>query len=485
MIPLRSFRVQLALRISWVVMLLALVGSGVGYLAVRRILYGRLDATLVRLAGIEAAATTDSPGDSVHFHEEVVIGRDLGEEMSLPRYAEVWTLDGEPVIRTSNLNTRDLSLPEPVRARVATTGKPELFDLDWDGQSYRSVLYPLGRIGPQHRVHLLQVAVSTSQTASVLRNIVVMLVGLVAIGSAAGGGLGWWIAGRAVRPVVEIIQQAETLEAGRPSHHIATSADIDELSRLVSVLNAMLARLDATFDDQRRFLADAGHAIKTPLTVLRGDVDVALRKPRSREEYEAVLRQTGDDLRKVSGLAEDLIMLARSDSGALAPDRQGVPVRSLLTAVADRFESLARDTGSELTVDASLSLVVQGDLTLLDRAVSNLVDNAIRYGGAGRRIVLAGGAQSDGSVRLRVTDDGPGITRVEQARVFERFYRGQHGKRTALGSGLGLPIVAAIIESLGGTVSVQSTPGRGTTVTLECPGDNDRRDDLITNADTM
>lgn len=469
MINPRSFRTRLAIRFGSALSLLMLLASVLGYLALRRTMYQRLDAILLRLAAIEAAATADSPDETIHFHDEVFLSVGPGHETILSRYAQVWTTDGEPVVRTGNLEGRNLPLSADVREQVVRSGTAQLFQFEWGASRYRSVLYSLGIIGRQRQLYLLQVAVSSTQTEGVLRGVLASLAALVVIGSAAGGWLGWWLAGYAVRPVLEITHQAEKLEASRPGHHITAHADTEELSRLVSVLNAMLARINTVLESQRRFLADAGHAIKTPLTILRGDVDVALRKPRSPAEYESVLQQTRDDLREVSVLAEDLITLARSDSGALAPDRHNVPVEPLLARVAGKFERIVRDAGAQLIIEAPPELVVESDSPLLERAVSYLVDNAIKYGRDGGRIVLSADTRSDDWVQIQVADNGLGVPIEEQARLFERFYRGEPGRLAARGSGLGLAIVKAIVESLGGKVEMASAPGHGTTITLVCP----------------
>ncbi len=254
-------------------------------------------------------------------------------------------------------------------------------------------------------------------------------------------------------------------------HRLTASADTDELSRLISVLNSMLGRIDAAFDNQRRFLADAGHEIKTPLTILRGDVEVALRRERSSAEYQAILGQTLEDLKGVSALAEDLITLARSDSGGLEPRLGELPVDRLLNRVADRYASLARQAGIELDVRGGDGLLVRGDPGLLERAVTNLVDNAIKYGGG--RVTLSA-VRLDGRLRITVADDGPGIPSEERPHLFERFYRGETGRRAARGSGLGLAIVQAIVDAHGGSVEFESEPGRGTSVSLLLPQEQDR-----------
>lgn len=466
MISFRSFRARLALPFGAALSLVMLIGSLVGYFALRQILYQRLDGILLRLAAIEAAATADSPDESVHFHDEVFLSAGPGHETILSRYAQVWTLDGKPVVRTQNLEGRDLPLPAAVRERVGRSRTPELFQVEWSGSRYRAALYPLGLIGPQHRLHLLQVAASTRETDALLRRVAGVLVALVVAGFTVGGGLGWWLAGYALRPVLAIIEQAEALEPRAAGQQIRVHTDTDELRRLVGVLNAALARIDAAFEAQRRFIADAGHAIKTPITILRGDVDVALRRARSADEYMAVLRQAREDLREVSVLAEDLITLARSDSGALEVAREVVDVDSLFSRVMRKFDGAARRAGTKLERETPTGLTVIADPELLERALSNVVDNAIRYAGNAGPIRLAAAPAPDGCVALRVTDHGPGVPLAERARVFDRFYRGDPTRER--GSGLGLAIVKAIMESLGGQVTLEAAPTGGTTVTLVC-----------------
>lgn len=469
----RSFRGRLALRFGGTLMILALAGSVIGYVALREILYAQLDGSLARLAEIEAAATADTQDSTVHFHEELFVSA-TDREVSLTRYAEIWNVDGDPVLRTRNLQAADLPLAEGILTRVASADEPELFGFEWRGRGFRAVIYPLGLIGSQHQAHLLQVAAPTDHLEAVLDRFLI-LVGLVSVaGAAAAAGLGWWLAGRAVRPVMEVIQQAESLEMSRGEHRITAETDTEELARLVSVLNAMLARIDQAFENQRRFLADAGHEIRTPLTILRGDLDVALRRRRSPEEYEAVLRQTLGDLREASSLADDLITLARSESGGLEPQPAEVPVRRLLARIAEKYARVADEAGTELTLDVDDRLAVFADPGLLERALGNLVDNAIKYGGPEGHVSVSAHSENGGRVGIAVRDDGPGIPAEERGRLFERFYRGEAGRRSVRGSGLGLAIVKAVVEAHGGQVSLESTPGQGTSIHLSLPAEAER-----------
>lgn len=475
----RSFRARLALRFGAALGVTAALGCLGGYLTLRSTLYERLDGVVLRLASIEAAATADSPDESVHFHDAVFATGPVSSDSVLARYAEVWTLAGDPVVHTNNLGTRHLPLPEGVRRRVAATDQPELFTITFDGGRYRSVLYPLGLIGPQHQSHLLQVATSTHETDVTLERAAGFLVALAMGGFALGGALGWWLAGYAVRPVLAIIREAEQMNAVGHGHRIAVEADTSELQRLVAVLNGLLRRLDGVLEGQRRFLADAGHAIKTPLTVLRGDVDVALRKERAPEEYRRVLAQTLADLRDTSALAEDLITLARTDAEpahAVRAARAWADVGAVLAAVHGRFEAAAVRAGAVLTVDTPpAELLACVDPALLERALGNVVDNAVKYSGA-TRIVLTCGSAPHQRVTLTVRDDGCGIPPVEQGRVFDRFFRGAAG-RARSGSGLGLAIARGLVESAGGSVSLDSTPGEGVTVRFVLPAPAPAGDD--------
>ncbi|MEE9576520.1 MAG: ATP-binding protein [Gemmatimonadota bacterium] len=466
----RSFRGQLALRFGLTVLAVAAAGSTVGYFALRNLLLDQVDRTLLRLASIEASSAAASADTTVHFHDEVFLRSGSGSDAILNRFAQVWSLSGAPVLRTSNLGDRDLPLSQDVRMRVVTTERPELFSVEWNGDGFRGILYPLGLVGRQHELHLLQVLVSTEQADQVLANFRSLLALLAVAGAAISMALGWWLAGSAIRPVMDTIQQAEAIELTGGKHRIETTAQTEEMDRLVVVLNSMLARIDATFEAERRFLADVGHEIRTPLTVLRGDVEVALRRRRSREEYEGILEQSLEDIKGVSALADDLIMLARGESGALTPELGPIDVEGLLRKVAEKYRGAAASAGAALEVECEPDAVVIGDRQLLQRAIGNLVDNAIKYGTDGGRITLAARPTNAGDVTLTVADRGPGIPESERPNLFDRFERGESGRRRARGSGLGLSIVKTIAETHGASVALRDTEGGGATFELRLQG---------------
>jgi len=471
-----TFRGRLARRFTLAMAALLAAVFALGFLALRQLLYERLDGLLLRLASIEAAATSDTPDDKVHFHDQLFLAGGPSHEDIQSRYAQVWRTDGASVLRSANLGDQDLPLPTPVRNEVVRSGTPILHTLMLRGERFRAVVYPLGLVGPQHRLHLLQVATSTEETDAMLRRALWVLVALVLVGSAVGGWVAWWMAGLAVRPVLSIIQQAEALEATVTGHQLYAQTDSRELDRLVSVLNAMLGRIDAVLERQVRFLADAGHAIKTPLTVLRGDLDVALRQPRSTEEYHSLLTQTLSDLKDTSALAEDLIVLARLDGTPVLDPPPETDLTTVVAAVVNAHETGVTVGGGRLTltIETDGPAAVRVEEQLLARALGNLIDNAIRYGRPSGNIAVVLYRNPTQQFVVTVEDDGPGIPSAEQSRLFERFYRGVHGRATAPGSGLGLAIAKAIAEGAGGDLQYTSAPTGGAIFTIELPSSTPR-----------
>jgi signal transduction histidine kinase len=227
----------------------------------------------------------------------------------------------------------------------------------------------------------------------------------------------------------------------------------------------MLARLDAGLERERRFVAEASHELRTPLSLLKTELELALRRPRSPEELRAAIASAHEETDRLAALAEDLLVLARSDEGELQIDPQPVAVRELLQTLAGRFAARAAEAGLSLEVEAPKDLSTLGDRGRLDQALGNLVDNALRYGAGTVRLEAR---RDNGSVALLVSDEGQGFAAEFLPRAFERFSRADGG-RVRGAAGLGLAIVDAIARAHGGTASAGNTPDGGAQVTLRLP----------------
>jgi signal transduction histidine kinase len=232
----------------------------------------------------------------------------------------------------------------------------------------------------------------------------------------------------------------------------------------------MLARLEAALERERDFVADAGHELRTPLTLLRTELELALRHASSPDELREAIRTSSNEVDRLAQLAEDLLLIARSERGKLDLQLETLDSSGLLEAVATRFEWRAHEAGRRVTVVTGPRFRLHGDRLRLEQALANLVENALRHGGGDVRLSAAG---VDGVVELHVTDDGAGFPPQFLDRAFERFARAD-GARSGESAGLGLSIVRMIAEAHGGGAHVANTNGRGADAWIVIPRAGER-----------
>ena len=277
--------------------------------------------------------------------------------------------------------------------------------------------------------------------------------------------LGYGLAAAALRPVEAMRRRAASIGGSTPGTRLPMPKSRDEVSRLAETLNEMLARLEAALDHERRFVDDASHELRTPLALLRTELEVALRHPRSRDELERALRSAAEDAERLSRLAEDLLLFARSDEGRLPVRCVEVGAKKLLDDVAARFWSRAREADRAMRVDVSGDPKVDADPARIEQALGNLVANALAYGAGA--VVLSARAE-DGRVELHVTDEGPGVPPDFLPRAFDRFSRADEA-RGGGGTGLGLAIVDLIARAHNGRAGLANRPGAGADAWISLP----------------
>jgi heavy metal sensor kinase len=275
--------------------------------------------------------------------------------------------------------------------------------------------------------------------------------------------IGYLLAAGALRPVDRMRARAAAMSASRLSERLPVARSHDEVSRLGETLNDMLGRLETAMERERSFVADASHELRTPLAHLQAEVELALEAPRTRAQLEAALREVGIETDRLSQLAADLLLLARSDKGKLPLRLDEVPLDVLLEGVAARFERRARDANRSFEIDAP-QIGVRVDRLRLEQALGNLVENALRHGGGTIRIRAA---REGDTLEIDVMDDGPGFPPSFTEHAFERFSRAEQS-RSSGGTGLGLAIVAAIASAHGGTAEIV-TANRGAQIRLRIP----------------
>jgi len=318
-------------------------------------------------------------------------------------------------------------------------------------------------------VNVVRVGMSLENMQQTKKRFLLIMAGLLPVSLLLSGGGGWLLAGRALRPIDHMTRSANKISAEHLNQRLVVSGSEDELDRLAGTINDMLDRIDGTLQEMRRFSADASHELQTPLTILKGEIEVALLKRRTPSEYERVLHSCLEEIERINKLVEGLLLLARADGGALKLDLQPVDMAQLTRKLCSQLHSLARQHDVELRHTALNSVVVDGDELQLQRMLMNLLDNGIKYSPAGGRVSVSV-EKVEKSAVLRVDDSGAGFSPGEVEKIFDRFHRApQARQRDSRGSGLGLSIARSIALAHGGDIKAESEPGSGTTFTVTLP----------------
>ncbi len=328
-------------------------------------------------------------------------------------------------------------------------------------------LYPDPVTGFVYSQQVVNGAVASARAQTLERLQFFSILGFLAL-IAGGAAAGSVVAGRALRPISELVGVARRISGRNLKERITLDHADEELRQLGDAFNDMVERLDDAFERQRRFVADASHELRTPLTTLQIGLDsVRLDPDASLDDYRQVADEAKAATVRIHRLVEDLLALAEGD----APLPQArVDLSSLAEAVAEEMEPLGERRGVQVLCAVRPGTVVLGDPLSLRRALTNLVENGIRYNREGGHVVIEDAGLSPDWVQLAVRDSGIGIPAEEQEKVFDRFYRVDRSRsRAEGGSGLGLSIVTKIAAEHGGRIDLQSEPGVGSRFVLTLP----------------
>ena len=295
---------------------------------------------------------------------------------------------------------------------------------------------------------------------------VVLILGLPLIVGLAGVG-GYVLARRALTPIDHLAADARRITAERLHERLSVANEHDEIGRLAAVINDTFARLESSFDQLRRFTADASHEMRTPLSVIRGIGELGLGETRTPAEYKEAIGSMLEEVDRLTRLVDTLLQLSRGDAGTVRLSPESLDLSDLARDVASSLAILAEERRQRLQVDAPQPVPVRVDRLVLRDAIANLVDNAIKYGPRGSQIDIAVRADTAGAA-LTVSDQGPGIAVEHRERIFDRFYRVDEGRsRGTGGTGLGLAIARWAVEANGGQIScVPAGEGAAFRITL-------------------
>ncbi len=466
-----SFRARLTLR--WTVafgLLLACANTAV-YMGVRAYAQRDLDANLRTLAATEIASSTDQ-GGSLHLHEFSV--DEVGGGEFAGKFVQYYDMDGRVVVQSATLQGLPPVLDAETFARAAR-GLHAIADVRVGGRRGRVLTTT---IRDNTARYVAAVGLLTDDLAAQLARLAAVLTGVWVLGLAATGWIGFLLASRALDPIGEITERAARIARGDIDMRLDPPRTDDEIGRMTRLLNEMLDRLHRVIDGNRRFAADASHELRSPLTAMAGEIDVALKRDRPPDEYRETLRRLRAQIDGLTALSEHLMLLVRAEERSGELGAEEVPVRQLVEAACARLGPQASARGITVTHEGLDHLVAYAQPGLLARVIDNVVANAVQYNRDGGVVRIRGfdepardDAWEAGRVRLEVTDTGPGIPPDEWERVFDRFYRREASRsRRTGGAGLGLALSRAIATWLGGTLRIGASSAAGTTFELTLPG---------------
>ncbi len=477
-----NIRLRLTLWYTAILLLILLIFGVIVYIGLSRNLSASLDSQLQREAkqmvdAFNAGEIEESEEGYEDNESSEYGGRKIrlnGIEFTLnylPEEGVFWQIldsSGQSTFNTNDFRgaTFETTTLNPNRAQLS-------FGTLANSTPIRAYTLPVTLEG--NLLGFVQVAESYEPIQNVQRQLIILFGASLPFVLFAAGGGGWFLASRALAPIDRITRSAQEISADHLHQRLNLDLPNDEVGRLAATFDDMLARLDDAFERQKRFIADASHEMRTPLTILKGDVEVALNRSRSPEEYQETLEMVNQTADRLSALVEELFLLARADNNQIPFQTGTVDVVDLLYEQADHLQSRAAAKQVTLNLNTPDSLPLIGDRDKLVRLFLNLIDNAIKYSRFNDKVDIIATAQSE-EVCIEIRDTGPGIPAENIPHLFDRFYRVDKARAHQAsdgsggsGAGLGLAIAHWLAQVHGGRIEVSSQLGHGTTFAVYLP----------------
>jgi two-component system, OmpR family, sensor kinase len=458
-------RVRLTLWYGSALAAVLIIFSVLLYAITARNLRDAVDQSLEETA-TTAVRSLEERGFLPLINEEELLSQ-FPELARIDKFFQIFSPSGTITIRSPNIKQHEVPLS---RAALEATFKGQTI---FESAKYpnepplRLISVPIIYRG--NLLYIVQVGTSMESIEDTLRRFLVLLTVAVPIALAVSLAGGWFLAGRALRPVDAITLAAQRIAAGDLSQRLTMSTAPDEIGRLAGTFNDMIGRLDASFRQIRQFTSDASHELRTPLTVMKGETELVLRRPRPIEDYQTVLESSLEEIDRMTHIVDELLFLSRADMGEVKMESLPVALESLVEDIYRQATLLGQDRNIEVVLGTVMPAVVQGDELRLRELLLNLVENAVKYSHPGGKVEVS--LIHDGrQARLSVTDHGIGIAQEDHKRIFDRFFRTDDARaHTKKGTGLGLAICAWIADAHKGRVEVKSELGQGSTFTVVLP----------------
>jgi len=458
-------RVRLTLWYGSSLALVLIIFSVALYAMTARNLRDAVDESLEDTATI-AVRSLEERGFLPLLNEKELLSQ-FPELARIDKFFQIFSPSGTITISSPNIKHHDVPLSRTA-LETAFSGRSIFESAKYPNEPpLRVISVPI--MYRNNLLYIVQVGTSMESVGETLHRFLILLVVAIPIVLAVSLAGGWFLAGRALRPVDEITLAAQRIAAGDLSQRLRMPTAHDEIGRLAATFNNMIGRLDASFRQISQFTSDASHELRTPLTVMKGETDLILRRSRPLEDYKSVLESNLEEIDRMTRIVDELLFLSRADMGEVKMEALPVALEALVEDVHRQAKLLGYDRNIEVVLGTVMPVVVQGDDLRLRELLLNLVENAMKYSHPGGKVEIA--LLKDGrDARLSITDHGIGIAPADHQKIFQRFFRTDVARtHTKKGTGLGLAICAWIADLHKGRVEVQSDLGQGSIFTVVLP----------------
>ncbi len=458
-------RVRLTLWYGSALAMVLITFSVVLYVLTARNLRDDVDQSLEETA-TAAVRSLQERGFLPLIDEEELLSQ-FPELARIDKFFQIFSPSGTITIRSPNIRQHEVPLSRTA-LEATFNGQTILESAQYPHEPpLRLISVPIIHRG--NLLYIVQVGASMESIEDTLRRFLILLIVAVPIALAVSMAAGWFLAGRALRPVDAITLAAQRIAAGDLSQRLTMPAAPDEIGRLAGTFNNMIGRLDTSFRQIRQFTSDASHELRTPLTVMKGETELVLRRPRALEDYQSVLESNLEEIDRMTRIVEELLFLSRADMGEVKMESKPVLLETLVENIHRQATLLGQDRNIEVVLGTVMLALVQGDELRLRELLLNLVENAVKYSHLGGKVEIGLVTNGQEAV-LSVTDQGIGIGSDDHTKIFNRFFRTDGARaHTKKGTGLGLAICAWIVEFHKGRISVKSGVGQGSTFTVTLP----------------
>lgn len=458
-------RVRLTLWYGTALALILLTFSVILYTITDRNLRGQVDEALEETA--EAAVRSLEMRGFLPLIDEDELMNQFPELARIDKFFQIFSPSGTITLRSPNIRQHEVPLSRHA-LDVALSGRTIFESAKYPNEPpLRLISVPIVYRGSL--LYIVQVGTSLESIEATLHQFLIVLLVMAPIALAIALAGGWFLAGRALRPVDSITLAAQRIAGGDLTQRLPPPLSSDEIGRLTDTFNNMIARLESSFEQIRQFSSDASHELRTPLTVMKGETELVLRRQRPVADYQAVLESNLEEIDRMSHIVDELLFLSRADLGEIKMECEPVRLEALVEDIQRQAVLLGQEHSIQVTLGELTPATVRGDELRLRELLLNLVDNAVKYSHPGGTVQLALRVAGQ-SAHLSVTDQGIGFPPDVHRRIFDRFYRTDEARaHTKKGTGLGLAICSWIAETHKGSIDVQSEVGKGSTFTVVLP----------------